>query len=92
MHFKGRKRKERAERTGPTGTQQATLSLYKQGLSIEEIARERGRAANTIEGHLSAFVADGSLDPLRLVPQQKLDKIAEIARQIGQYQAAMPLK
>ena len=92
MHFKGRKRKERAERTGPTGTQQATLSLYKQGLSIEEIARERGMAANTIEGHLSAFVADGSLDPLRLVPQQKLDKIAEIARQIGQYQAAKPIK
>jgi ATP-dependent DNA helicase RecQ len=93
MHFKTKGRERRAKkRTGPSDTQQTTLMLHKQGLSIEEIATQRGLSPGTIEGHLSIFVEEGSLDAADLVPKQKLEKIVEAIRSTGQLHAAKPIK
>lgn len=45
-----------------TNTKTASLTLYKEGKSIEEIAKERKMAAATIEGHLAYFAALGEVD------------------------------
>ncbi len=95
IHFKTGKaeKKPRDKRTGPSDTEQTTFMLYRQGMGIEEIAQTRGLSTNTIEGHLGAFVADGTLDATKLVPQEKLDKITEAIRLSGgQTTAAKPIK
>ena len=93
IHFKSSKRKESpAKHTGPTDTQQVTFMLFRQGMSIDEIAAERKLHNATIEGHLSAFVAEGLLDARKLVPQPKLDKIVSVIRSTGQPNALKPIK
>jgi ATP-dependent DNA helicase RecQ len=94
IHFKTGKpeRKVKDKKVGPSNTEQTTFALYSQGMSIAEIAESRGISQSTVENHLGAFVADGTLDATRLVPQQKLDKIAEAIRQSGQTFAAKPIK
>lgn len=52
-----------------------SLSLFKEGKSIAEIAKERSLAPSTIEGHLCSFITTGEMDALELVTQQKLDTI-----------------
>jgi ATP-dependent DNA helicase RecQ len=94
IHFKTGKpeKKVKEKKIGPSNTEQTTFALYSQGMSIAEIAESRGISQSTVENHLGAFVADGTLDATRLVPQQKLDKIAEAIRQSGQTFAAKPIK
>jgi hypothetical protein len=43
-------------------TKQMSLSLWKEGKSIDEIAAERNMAVSTIEGHLAHFVGTGDLE------------------------------
>jgi uncharacterized protein YpbB len=50
---------------------------FKEGLSVEKIAEERGLAVTTIQGHLCAFIAKGELAVDRLV--QDKEKQAAIA-------------
>ena len=46
------------------GTALATLERYKSGVSIDQIAKERGLAASTVESHLAKAVEGGEkLDP-----------------------------
>ncbi len=99
MHFKKPKkeRKEKKEKqSGVTskasGTQQASLTMFCDGLGVEEIAEQRGLSPMTIEGHLAAFVASGELDVYRFVTKEKLDKITEIINNTGQSFAAKPIK
>ena len=53
-----------------------TLELWGNGKSIEEIAKERGLAATTIEGHLARAVEAGeALDPRRLYSVAEEDEM-----------------
>ncbi|MBL7718107.1 MAG: DNA helicase RecQ [Flavipsychrobacter sp.] len=99
IHFKENRRstrvrapRERSTTTEKTDTKQVSLLLYRQGMNTEEIATARGLSPTTIEGHLSAFVADGTLQATELVPQQRLDAIITAIRQSGQTAAAKPVK
>ncbi len=63
-------------------TKDVSLQLFERKLTIEEIARERGLAVSTIEGHLAFFVEKGTLaidsllDPVK---QQAIErKLAEM--------------
>jgi len=58
-------------------TQQQSFELFKSGKSVSEIAKERGFAISTIEGHLAYFVENGELDVERLVDP---DRIAAISK------------
>jgi len=55
-----------------TDTKKASFDLYKQGKSIEEIAKERNLNSNTVENHLSFFVSIGELDIHSLITQEKV--------------------
>jgi ATP-dependent DNA helicase RecQ len=43
----------------PSETQEETFRLYRQGLSVSQIAAQRELKVSTIELHLSALLADG---------------------------------
>lgn len=63
-------------------TQRLTYKLYKEGKSIEDIAKERSLATNTIEGHLATFVAKGELDAKTFVKSEKFEPIIEAAKEL----------
>ncbi len=57
------------------------MELFKQGLSIEKIAEERGFATSTIQGHLAECISDGTLDISEVLPKEKLDKGLKIIKE-----------
>lgn len=56
-------------------TRQITYELFSKGLTIAEVARERGLAHSTIEGHLACFVETGRIDVKKLLPEEKFNTI-----------------
>lgn len=52
-------------------TKKVSLELFQQGLSISQIAAERGLATSTIEGHLAFFISTGELEISRVITDEK---------------------
>jgi uncharacterized protein YpbB len=66
-------------------TQKQTLQLHKQGMTIEEIALDRGMAVTTIEGHLSSFIAKGILKATDFVPDDKIEAVWKAAKELNTF-------
>jgi uncharacterized protein YpbB len=73
-----RKRKETKEQK--VDTKAETLRLYQQGKSLNQIAAERNLTVQTIEGHLSYYVQNGSIKIDDLVSREKIVLIEPEAR------------
>jgi uncharacterized protein YpbB len=58
-------------------SQETSYELFKSGKTIPEIAKERGMAISTIEGHLAHYVGTGDLELDRVVDPQKSKAILE---------------
>ncbi len=56
-------------------TRDITFDLHRQGLTPAKIAKERGLAVSTIEGHLARLIQDGRIDISSLLPNEKIVKI-----------------
>ena len=56
-------------------TKQISFELFKSGLSILEIAKERSLTTGTIGGHLASFIPSGEIDILELIDIKKYKKI-----------------
>ena len=86
LHPPTKQKKEQtpASPSSTTVTRQLTLELYQQGLSIEEIARERNLKPTTILSHLSELIEGGeALDIERIVQPGRQKVIASALEQIG---------
>jgi hypothetical protein len=70
-----RPRKEKKEKPGTkepaNDTKRATLSLYKEGKKLNEIAEQRKLALSTIETHLAYFIEKGEVNVDELVSPDK---------------------
>lgn len=64
-------------------TKLTTLKLYKQGMSIKQIAAQRDYNERTIYGHLAYYVAEGQLPVTDFVSLSKCDTIREVISQTG---------
>ena len=58
-------------------TKQLSFELFKKGMSIKEIAKERKLTFGTVESHLASFIPSGDIDVLELIPIKKYQKIVE---------------
>lgn len=77
-----REKKERVpEEKIPTNV--SSFNLYKEGKTIEEIAKERNLSLVTIQGHLATFVARGQLDINKMVPEETHILIKEAIKRHG---------
>ena len=56
-------------------TKQISFELFKSGLSIKEIGKERSLTFGTVESHLASYIPSGDLDVLELIPVKKYKKI-----------------
>ena len=56
-------------------TKQISFELFKSGLSVKEIAKERSLTSGTVESHLASFIPSGEVDILELIPLKKYKKL-----------------
>lgn len=59
-------------------TQEISLKLFKNGLTVSDIATERGLAKGTIEGHLAKFIPTGDIKITELIPEDKYLELKKI--------------
>lgn len=64
-------------------TYELTRQLLDQGLALEEIAKERGLALTTIEGHVARFIKDGEYKATDFVSKEKYDEIVDYFESTG---------
>jgi ATP-dependent DNA helicase RecQ len=81
--------KERRERKisidVPLSSRQQTLALYQRGLSMEEIAQERGYSVSTLIGHLCQVIEEGEeVDISRLVSTEHQMTIYNALKESGE--------
>ncbi len=59
-----------------------SYNYYREGKTIEEIAKERQLAESTIESHLSYYVARGEISIVTFVDEYKIKPILEVSRRL----------
>lgn len=67
-------------------TQKQSFDLYKQGLSIEDISKQRTLAYSTIESHLSEFIKTGDLSVYEFITEEDLNKILPVLQDFKDYE------
>ena len=84
--------KEKIQRKTAKGdTHKETYNFYKAGMSVEEISAQRNLARTTIESHLAVYIENGELDIYKFITNEKLLKIAAVAKEIG-FDKMSPIK
>ena len=63
-----------------SGTYTTTFQLFKEGNSVEDIAKIRNLSMNTIQNHLVNFVEVGTIKPSELIDINKIDPVIAIAK------------
>ena len=74
-----------------TATKQQSLTLFRSGLSVEEIAATRKLSPGTVETHLAFYVQQGQIPVDKLVHRDKIPVIREAIDLMGAQKLA-PLK
>lgn len=79
----GKSRTPKPEKTKKEDTKVTTFRMYKQGMSVKEIAKERDMQKRTIYGHLAHFVAKGMLPVCDFVSDEKCGTIRKVIEETG---------
>ncbi len=80
---KAKERAARQPRPAKESTYDITYRLFRQGLSREDIARERGLATTTISGHLLKFIQNGTLTVEEVLPAVAINAITSVITRLG---------
>ncbi|HOZ86917.1 MAG TPA: helix-turn-helix domain-containing protein [Bacteroidia bacterium] len=73
-------------------SREQTFQLFKEGLSLPEIAQLRGYAVGTLEGHLTPYISAGEIDVNRLVSKEKQKIILEALKDFKKETGLNPVK
>lgn len=80
---KAKERAARQPRPTKESTYDITYRLFRQGLSREDIARERGLTTTTISGHLLKFIQNGTLTVEEVLPAVAINAITSVITRLG---------
>lgn len=73
-------------------TKSLSLSLFKEGKTIPQIAQERGLTEGTIFNHLAHFAAEKSIDVKEIVPENHIKAISELLKKQPDFNSLTELK
>ena len=73
-------------------TKQISFELFKAGLSIKEISKERSLTVGTIENHLANYISSGDIDVLELIPLKRYKNIRNQVETAGEVKGLTALK
>jgi predicted DNA-binding transcriptional regulator len=88
----GKKTASKEEKPAKEDTRVTTFKLYKQGLSIKEIAKERDLHKRTIHSHLAHYVAKGMLSVEDFVSPEKCETIRVVIAEVGRMKGLAAIK
>jgi hypothetical protein len=77
-----KKEKIKKEKQKKEDTKKVSLQLFKNGLSIFEIAKERNFTTTTIEGHLAYFIPTGEIKITDIMPEEKYEALKTIMQKV----------
>lgn len=77
-----KKRKSPSKATSISNTKLISFNMFKKGLTISRIAKERGLAESTIQGHLGHFIEQRELDINKVLSPEKHRIINEILAKV----------
>jgi ATP-dependent DNA helicase RecQ len=67
-----------------SATAAATLELVNDGLTVDEVAQERGLAVTTVEGHVEEAIETGALETIDgLVLPERREQIQRAIARVG---------
>lgn len=92
MNPEMRVRKEELVQGEKKDSKLISYEMFRQGMSIEKIAKARDLVTGTIAHHLELYVRSGELKIEELVPADKIKKITEFMRKNGEFQGMTPIK
>ncbi len=90
-----RNKKAKEEKPKKKPTKQISYDMFREGMTIEDIAIERGLVESTIFNHLAHYVRSGDLQIEDIIPEDHLDDIRDFmdenpdCESIGQIKAAL---
>ena len=61
-----------------TDTKKVSLKMFKDGVSIKDIAKNRSLVESTITGHLAHYIPTGEVDILDLIGKHRYDKLKKL--------------
>ena len=64
--------------TKKINTKKASLELFKSGMSILEIAKQRDFVVGTIHGHLASFIETGEIDLFEIIPKERFETLKQL--------------
>ena len=72
------------EKVSKTKTQIETYDLFRKGMSIADISKERGLSRNTINSHLVyMYENNGEIDPYQFVSLKEMNQIVNTIKKLG---------
>ena len=75
-----RQKKPNEPKVPKTPTREISYNLYKQGMTLEQIAAERGLVKDTIAGHLTSYVKEGKIGLRALISSAHEKKIRDFMK------------
>ncbi|WP_449139207.1 helix-turn-helix domain-containing protein [Segatella sp.] len=75
-----RQKKPNEPKVPKTPTREISYNLYKQGMTLEQIAAERGFVKDTIAGHLASYVKEGKIGLRALISSAHEKKICDFMK------------
>lgn len=85
-------RRVKAPKKPKVDTLDETYRLYQSGLSVKDIAKQRGLALSTIVRHIAKLVAAGKVTPTDFISRDKIRIITDTAQKLGHGLSASALK
>lgn len=64
-----------------SSSQEITFSLFQKGMSVEQIADNRGLSQSTIYNHLIGYVASGKINIKRLISEENIKRVDNFYRE-----------
>ncbi len=90
---KGKKEKTKSEeKEVKISSKEQTYRLFKEGMSLQEIAAVRGYTISTLESHLTPYVASGEIDIDKLVSEEKQKVILKALEKFNKTEGLNPIK
>jgi uncharacterized protein YoxC len=79
----GKSKTPKSEKPKKEDTKVTTFKMYRQGMSVEKIAKERDMHKRTIYGHLAHYVAHGMIPVGNFVSESKCEAIRAVIEETG---------
>lgn len=70
-----RGRKPKIPKTPKLSTRQISFEMFSEGMSLAQIAKERGLVVSTVFGHIAYYAKAGKVELERLIPKEHYDEV-----------------